>query len=56
VRVNHNLAQKELGELTGSSREMVSKWLREFSDRGWIKVESKSMLIYDQQRLAGRAR
>lgn len=55
LRVNHNLTQREIAELNGSSREMVSKWLAEFADRGWIKVERLSMVIYNRERLAARA-
>jgi CRP-like cAMP-binding protein len=56
VRVNHDLTQEELGQLVGSSRETVNKTLSDFCDRGWIRVDGKSVVITDSDRLARRAR
>jgi len=46
IRLNHDLAQEEIGQLVGASREHVNKVLTEFSRRGWIRIYGKSMLIY----------
>jgi CRP/FNR family cyclic AMP-dependent transcriptional regulator len=56
VRVTHDLSQEELGHLIGASRETVNKVLSELSRRGWIRLEGKSVLIVDSERLAQRAR
>lgn len=56
MRVTHDLTQEELGQLVGSSRETVNKVLSRFCQRGWIRVEGKSVVITDSERLARRAR
>ncbi|MFR4190225.1 MAG: helix-turn-helix domain-containing protein, partial [Corynebacterium variabile] len=38
------------------SLETVNKALAEFAHRGWIRLEGKSVLISDTERLAKRAR
>jgi CRP/FNR family cyclic AMP-dependent transcriptional regulator len=42
--------------LVGAARETVNKVLGEFSARGWISVEGKSVLIADSGRLRSRSR
>jgi CRP/FNR family transcriptional regulator, cyclic AMP receptor protein len=56
MRVDHGLTQEELGQLVGATREPVNKVLMEFSRRGWIHLDGKSVLIMDSERLARRAR
>jgi CRP/FNR family cyclic AMP-dependent transcriptional regulator len=56
LRVNHDLTQEEIGQLVGASREAVNKTLSEFTQRGWIHVEGKTVVILDAVRLAKRAR
>lgn len=56
LRVTHDLTQEEIAQLVGASRETVNKALADFSHRGWIRVEGKSVLIMDPERLAKRAR
>ena len=56
VRVTHDLTQEEIAQLVGASRETVNKALADFANRGWIRLEGKSVLISDSERLAGRAR
>ncbi len=55
LRVIHDLTQDEIAGLTGASREMVNKALAVFTRRGWIRVEGKSVVITDADRLARRA-
>jgi CRP/FNR family cyclic AMP-dependent transcriptional regulator len=55
MRVRHDLTQEELAQLVGSTRETVNKALSDFSSRGWIRVDGKSVLISDSERLARRA-
>ncbi|HEY2500601.1 MAG TPA: helix-turn-helix domain-containing protein, partial [Mycobacterium sp.] len=43
-------------QLVGASRETVNKALADFAHRGWIRLEGKSVLISDSERLARRAR
>jgi CRP-like cAMP-binding protein len=56
MRVRHDLTQEELAQLVGATRETVNKALSDFRDRGWLRVDGKSVLISDSERLARRAR
>jgi CRP/FNR family cyclic AMP-dependent transcriptional regulator len=56
VRVTHDLTQEEIAQLVGASRETVNKALADFTHRGWIRLEGKSVLIFDSDCLAVRAR
>ena len=56
VHVHHDLTQEELAQLVGASRETVNKALADFAARGWLRLEGKSVLIADSERLARRAR
>ena len=56
LRVTHELTQEELAQLVGASRETVNKALSDFAQRGWIKLQGKTILIYDSARLAQRAK
>ena len=56
IQVNHDLTQEELAQLVGASRETVNKALADFASRGWLRLEGKSVVILDRERLARRAR
>lgn len=56
IRVNHDLTQEELAQLIGASRETINKILGDFTQRGWIRTQGKSVIITDTERLARRAR
>ena len=56
LRVTHDLTQEELAQLVGASRETVNKALADFAQRGWLRLEGKSVIILDGERLARRAR
>ena len=56
VRVHHDLTQEELAQLVGASRETVNKALADFASRGWLRLDGKSVIILDPERLARRAR
>jgi CRP-like cAMP-binding protein len=56
LRVTHDLTQEELAQLVGASRETVNKALADFASRGWLRLEGKSVVILDRERLAKRAR
>jgi len=56
IRVTHDLTQEELAQLVGATREAVNKALADFTQRGWIRLNGKSVLITDSARLANRAR
>ncbi|WP_407666517.1 Crp/Fnr family transcriptional regulator [Mycobacterium pinniadriaticum] len=56
LRVRHDLSQKELSQLVGSSRETVNKALVAFEQRGWIAMEPKGVIILDHRALARRSR
>jgi CRP-like cAMP-binding protein len=54
--VNHDLTQEELAQLVGASRETVNKALADFAGRGWLKLDGRSVLITDVERLSKRSR
>ena len=54
--VNHDLTQEELAQLVGASRETVNKALADFAGRGWLKLDGRSVLIVDLDRLSKRSR
>jgi CRP/FNR family transcriptional regulator, cyclic AMP receptor protein len=56
VHVHHDLTQEELAQLVGASRETVNKALADFASRGWLRLEPRSVVIMDIERLARRAR
>jgi CRP/FNR family transcriptional regulator len=56
VRVQHDLTQEELAQLVGASRETVNKALSEFANRGWIRLEGRTVLLLDTDRLTRRSR
>ena len=56
LRVTHDLTQEELAQLVGASRETVNKALADFAHRGWVRLEGKTVVILDRDRLARRAR
>lgn len=56
VHVAHDLTQEELAQLVGASRETVNKALADFSARGWLRVESRAVLILDIEGLSRRTR
>ena len=54
--VNHDLTQEELAQLVGASRETVNKALADFAGRGWLRLDGRSVLIADVDRLSKRSR
>ena len=54
--VEHDMTQEELAQLVGASRETVNKALADFTVRGWVRVEQKSVAILDEDRLQQRAK
>ncbi len=56
VHVHHDLTQEELAQLVGASRETVNKALADFAMRGWLRLEPRSVVLMDLERLQRRAR
>lgn len=56
VRVVHDLTQEELAQYVGASRETVNKALADFVSRGWIRLEQRSVVLLDVERIRRRAR
>ena len=56
VHVHHDLTQEELAQLVGASRETVNKALADFASRGWLRLEPRSVVILDMERMTRRAR
>lgn len=55
MRIDLSLTQDELAGWTGSSREAVSKALREFRDRGWIETGRRSITVLNIDALRSRS-
>ena len=56
LHVTHDMTQEELAQLVGASRETVNKALADFASRGWLRLESRSVVLLDVERLQRRAR
>ncbi|MDQ3104159.1 MAG: Crp/Fnr family transcriptional regulator [Actinomycetota bacterium] len=56
IRVHHDLTQEELAQLVGASRETVNKALADFAHRGWLRLEPRSVVLVDVERLRRRSR
>jgi CRP-like cAMP-binding protein len=56
IHVHHDLTQEEIAQLVGASRETVNKALADFASRGWLRLEARSVVIMDVERLKRRAR
>ena len=56
LRVTHDLTQEEIAQFVGASRETVNKALADFASRGWLRLEPRSVVIMDVERLSRRAR
>lgn len=56
IHVHHDLTQEELAQLVGASRETVNKALADFAMRGWLRLEPRSVVILEPERLTKRAR
>ena len=50
------VSREELAQLVGASRETVNKALADFASRGWLRLEPRSVVIMDLERLSRRAR
>ncbi len=56
IHVTHDMTQEELAQLVGASRETVNKALADFAARGWIRLESRSVVLLDPERLDRRSK
>ncbi len=56
VHVHHDLTQEELAQLVGASSETVNKALADFASRGWLRLEARSVVLIDVERLSRRSR
>jgi CRP-like cAMP-binding protein len=56
ILVAHELTQEELAQLVGASRETVNKALADFAARGWLRLEPRSVLLIEPDRLRHRSR
>ncbi len=55
ILVTHDLTQEELAQLVGASRETVNKALADFQNRGWLRLEPRTVTVLDVERLSRRA-
>lgn len=56
VRLTHNLTQADLAQLVGACRETVNKVLADFAGNGWIRLDTKSIVITESESLVHRTR
>jgi len=56
IHVHHDLTQEELAQLVGASRETVNKALADFANRGWLRLEPRSVVLVEPDRLRHRSR
>ncbi|MFJ8966971.1 Crp/Fnr family transcriptional regulator [Lentzea sp. NPDC102401] len=56
LRVVHDLAQEELAHYVGATRQATGEALSSFARRGWLRVDGRSVLILDSDRLQRRGR
>ena len=56
IHVHHDLTQEELAQLVGASRETVNKALADFASRGWLRLEPRSVVLVEPDRLRRRSR
>lgn len=54
--VPHDLTQEELAQLVGTSRETVNKALMDFTNRGWIARDGRTIIIYRPGKLILRSK
>ena len=47
--VGEKLSQQDIANMVGASREMVNRILKDLSDRGFISIESKQIIIHDHR-------
>jgi CRP/FNR family transcriptional regulator, cyclic AMP receptor protein len=55
ILVAHDMTQEELAQLVGASRETVNKALADFAARGWVRLESRAVVLLDAERLSRRS-
>ncbi len=55
IRVAHGLTQEELAQLVGASRETVNKALADFTARGWLRREGRTIVLLEPERLGRRS-
>lgn len=55
IAVTHGLTQEELAQLVGTSRETVNKALMDFTNRGWIARDGRTIVIFQPGQLIRRA-
>ncbi len=53
--VTRNLTHQTIAQMIGSSRETVSRTMKDFQDAGWITVERREVRIADRPALERRA-
>jgi CRP/FNR family transcriptional regulator, cyclic AMP receptor protein len=52
VRIVHDLTSADLSRLVGVAPESIGGTLRDFADRGWIRLDGTSVVVVDSQALA----
>jgi CRP/FNR family transcriptional regulator len=55
VQITHRVTHHTIAQMVGSSRETVSRTMRELVDRGFIEVTRKAITIRDRAALQSAA-
>ena len=55
VRVRHDLTQEQWAQYIGASRETVNKALTDMARQGLIALESRELVVLDEQRMRRKA-
>jgi CRP-like cAMP-binding protein len=51
IRIDFKLSQRDLGKMTGVSRESINKQIRSWQERGLVAVDQGYLTIKDRRRL-----
>ncbi len=54
-RITQPLTHQVIAQMIGSSRETVSRTMRDFQDAGWVRVERRVIIVTDRPALERRA-
>jgi len=56
LRIDLMLSQRELGGMTGLTRESINKHLSGWRDSGWVQLDERAIVLSDLSALRGLLR
>ena len=51
IAIRVTLTQEEIAQLTGTARETVSRVLRDFKKKGWLRIKGATWFLLKQEEL-----